>query len=111
MDIGNIEGVGIGVVREREWKVATARRARKIPCDSSGRFPLVLKLKNMKHRMMGIRWYFNEFPANPSEVQALLGSEYWRYERLKVLLAMCEWPASEYKEATEILQMLEEELV
>ncbi|KAI0557040.1 hypothetical protein FGB62_351g04 [Gracilaria domingensis] len=110
-DIENVISTGIEPLRVREWKNACARRARKIPCGTTARYPPILQLKKASQRMIGIRWYFNEYPPKPAEARSVLENEYRRYERLKILLGLDEWTPAEMQEATKILNMLEEVLL
>ncbi|KAI0561140.1 hypothetical protein FGB62_92g123 [Gracilaria domingensis] len=110
-DIENVMSTGIKPFRVREWKNACARRARKIPCGTTARYPPILPLKKPSQRVIRIRWYFNEYPPNPAEACSVLGNEYRRYERLKILLGLDEWTHAEMQEATKLLNILEEVLV
>ncbi|KAI0561268.1 hypothetical protein FGB62_88g00 [Gracilaria domingensis] len=110
-DIENMISIEIEPFRVREWRNACARRARKIPCGTTARYPPNLQLKKPSQRIIGIRWYFNEYHPKPAEARSVVGSEYWRYERLKILLGLDEWTPVKMQEVTKIPNMLEEVLV
>ncbi|KAI0563692.1 hypothetical protein FGB62_35g08 [Gracilaria domingensis] len=86
--IKNIITTGIEPFRVREWKNVCARCARKISCGTTARYPAILQLRELSQRMIGISWYFNEYPPTPEEARSFLGIDYWRYEGLKFLLEM-----------------------
>ena len=50
-------------------------------------FP-VLRLQNRHHRLLGVRWYFGEFPPQPTLVRERLDSRGYMVDRLRELMLL-----------------------
>ena len=64
--------------RKREWNGACSNKRRPVPETRGRLLPPFLRLQNRHHRLLGVRWYFGEFPPQPTLVRESLASRgYW----------------------------------
>ena len=74
--------------RKREWNGACSNKRRPVP-ETRGRLPPpVLHLQNRHHRLLGVRWYFGEFPPQPTLVRERLESKGYMVDRLRELMLL-----------------------
>ena len=74
--------------RKREWKVACSNKRRPVPETLGRLLPPVLRLQNRHYRLLGVRWYFGEFPPQPTLVRERLESRGYMVDRLRELMLL-----------------------
>ena len=74
--------------RKPEWNGACSNKRRPVP-ETRGRLPPpVLRLQNRHHKLLGVRWYFGEFPPQPILVRERLESRGYMVDRLRELMLL-----------------------
>ena len=58
--------------RKREWNGACSNKRRPVPETRGRLLPPVLRLQNLHHKLLCVRWYFGEFPPRPTLVRERL---------------------------------------
>ena len=76
------------ILRKQEWNSACLNKRRPVPETRGRLLPPVLRLENRHHRLLGVRWYFGEFPPSPTLVRERLGSEGHMVDKLRELLIL-----------------------
>ena len=74
--------------RKREWNCACSNKRRPVPETRGRLLPPVLRLQNRHHRLLGVRWYFGEFPPQPTLVRKRLASRGYMDDRLRKLMLL-----------------------
>ena len=74
--------------RKREWNGACSNKGRPVPETRGRLLPPVLRLQNRHHRLLGVRWYFGEFPPQPILVRERLESRCYMVDRLRELMVL-----------------------
>ena len=74
--------------RKREWNAACSNKRRPVPETRGRLLPQVLRLQNRHHRLLGVRWYFGEFPPQPTLVRERLESRGYIVNRLRELMLL-----------------------
>ena len=74
--------------RKKEWKKACSNKRRPVPETSGRLLPPVLRLQNRHHRLLGVRWYFGEFPKQPTLVRERLESRGYMVDKLRELMLL-----------------------
>ena len=74
--------------RKREWNGACSNKPRQVPETRGGLLPPVLRLQNRHHKLLGVRWYFGEFPPQPTLVRERLESRGYMVDRLRELMLL-----------------------
>ena len=96
MEMGkNIHSISKGsktMFRKREWNGACSNKPRPVPETRGKLLPPVLRLQNRHHKLLGVRWYFGEFPPQPTLVRERLESRGYMVDRLRELMLLGQWP-------------------
>ena len=74
--------------QKREWNAACSNKRRPVPETRGRLLPPVLRLQNRQHRLLGLRWYFEEFPRQPTLVRERLESRGYMVDRLRELMLL-----------------------
>ena len=74
--------------RKREWNAVCSNNRRPVPETRGRLLPPVLRLQNRHHRLLGVRWYFGEFPPQPTLVSERLESRGYMVDRLPELMLL-----------------------
>ena len=74
--------------RKREGNAACSNKRRPVPETRGRLLPPVLRLQNRHHRLLGVRWYFGEFPPQPTLVRKRLESRGYMGDRLRELMLL-----------------------
>ena len=74
--------------RKREWNAACSNKRRTVPETRGRLLPPVLRLQNRHHKLLGVRWYFGEFPPQPTLVRERLGSRGYMVDTLRELMLL-----------------------
>ena len=74
--------------RKKERKKACSDKRRPVPETSGRLLPPVLRLQNRHHRLLGVRWYFGEFPKQPTLVRERLESRGYMVDKLRELMLL-----------------------
>ena len=74
--------------RKRAWNGACSNKRRPVPETHGRLLPPVLRLQNRHHRLLGVRWYFGEFPPQPTLVRERLESRGYMVDRHRELMLL-----------------------
>ena len=74
--------------RKREWNGACSNKRRPVPETRGRLLPPVLRLQHRHHKLLGVRWYFGEFPLLPTLVVERLESRGYMIDRLRELMLL-----------------------
>ena len=74
--------------RKKEWKKACSNKRRPVPETSGRLLPPVLRLQNRHHRLLSVRWYFGEFPKQPTLIRERLESRGYMVNKLRELMLL-----------------------
>ena len=74
--------------RKREWNGACSKKRRPVPETRGRLLPPVLRLQNRHHRLLSVRWFFGEFPPQPTLVRERLESRGYLVDRLRELVLL-----------------------
>ena len=61
--------------QKREWNGACSNKPRAVPRTRGRLLPLVWRLQNRHHKLLGVTWYFGEFLPQPTLVRERLVKE------------------------------------
>ena len=74
--------------RKREWNGACSNKRRPAPETRGRLLPPVLRLQNRHHKLLGVRWYFGEFPPQTTLVRERLESRGYMVDRLREIMLL-----------------------
>ena len=74
--------------RKREWNGACSNKRRPVPETRRRLLLPVLLLQNRHHKLLGVRWYFGEFPPQPTLVRERLESRGYMVDRPRELMLL-----------------------
>ena len=76
------------IPRKVEWRKACLNKRRPVPETRGRLLPPVLRLQNRHHRFLGVKWYFGEFPSQPTLLRERLGSRSYIVDRLREFILL-----------------------
>ena len=76
------------ILRKGEWRKDCLNKRLPVPETLRRLLPPVLRLQNRHHRLLGVRWYFREFPPQPTLVSERLASRGYMVDRIRELLLL-----------------------
>ena len=76
------------ILRKGEWRKACLNKRRPVPETRGRLLPPVLRLQNRHHRLLGVKWYFGEFPSQPTLLRERLASRGYMVDRLRELMLL-----------------------
>ena len=94
------------MLRIREWNGACSNKRRPVPETRGRLLPPVLRLQNRHHRLLDVRWYFGEFPPQPTLVRERLESRGYMVERLRELMLLGQLSPEEKLELSMVLDTI-----
>ena len=86
--IDSLSKVSKSMFRKREWNGVCSNKRRTVPEMRGRLLPPVLRQQNRHHRLLDVRWYFGEFPAQPILVRERLESRGYMADRLRELMLL-----------------------
>ena len=92
--------------RKREWNAACSNKRRSVPETRGILLPPVLRLQNWHHRLLGVRWYFGEFPSQPTLVREGLESRSYMVDKLRELMLLGQLSPVEKLELSMVLDTI-----
>ena len=92
--------------RKREWNAACSNKRRPVPETRGRLLPPVLHLQNRHHRLLGVRWYFGEFPPQPTLVRERLESRGYMVDRLRDLMLLGQFSPVQKVELSMVLDTM-----
>ena len=92
--------------RKGEWNGVCSNKCGPVP-DTRGRLlPPVLLLQNRHHRLIGVRWYYEEFPPQPTLVKERLESRGYTVDRLRELMLLGKFSPEQKLELSMVLDTI-----
>ena len=76
------------ILRKGEWRKACLNKRRPVPETRERLLPPVLCLQNWHHRLLGVKWYFGEFPSQSTLLRERLASRGYMVDRLRELMLL-----------------------
>ena len=92
--------------RKREWNAACSHKRRFGPETRGRLLPPVLRLQNRHHKLLGVRWYFGEFPPKPTLVRERLESRGCMVDRLRELMLLGQFSPVQEVELSMVLDTI-----
>ena len=76
------------ILRKGKWRKACLNKRRPVPETHGRLLPPVLRLQNRHHRLLGVKWYFGEFPSQPTLLRERIASRGYMVDRLRELMLL-----------------------
>ena len=104
--INSISDSTKNMFRKREWNAACSNKRLPVPETRGRLLSPFLRLQNRHHKLLGVRWYFGEFPPQPTLVRERLESRGYMVDRLQELMLLGQFSPEQKTELSMVLDII-----